>query len=253
MLSAIQYHFKASAFIRKNNIGWLYLFPFIITILVFYAGFSLTTAATDFTTDWLRLQLDQMEWLGSWSDAINTIVYWLLWIALRIALYFVMAYVGGSVILLLMTPLLTLASEIVAEKMGKSQRGFDWMQFAEDLGRAVVLAVKNGFIQISLTVGCFFLGFVPVIGFAAPFLLFAVNAYFYGFNFMDYSLERHHFSPPQSQQFVWNHRFSAMATGAPFALWLLVPFIGPMLSGFVALHSTVAATLHTEDRLIASS
>jgi uncharacterized protein involved in cysteine biosynthesis len=65
-------------------------------------------------------------------------------------------------------------------------------------------------------------------------------------NFMDYSLERRKYTIQESGTFVWKHKTTTMSLGTPFALWMIIPLIGPITSGFVAIFATVAATLEIE-------
>ena len=146
-----------------------------------------------------------------------------------------------------MSPVLTILSEKIAVALGKQVPKFSIDQFTIDLIRAAGLALKNGAIQFGLTLLCLLIGFIPVVGIVAPFLLFAINAYFFGYNFMDYTLERYQFSISQSNRFVFTKKVQASALGAPFTAWLLIPFIGSITSGFMAVVATVAATLYLEE------
>ena len=246
MLKSVQAYFESISFLRKHGLTWLLWFPFAITILVFYLGLEATSALTDFVSALLRSWIAGMSWIDGWEQGVSAILYWLFWILFRVLLYFVMAFLGGSIILLLMTPLLTYSSELVASKLGAEVPSFNLGRFFRDLGRAISLALKNGLIQLLLTIGALLIGFIPVIGIVAPFLVFGINAYFYGYNFLDFSLERNQISAAESNRYVWKHRFTSIGLGSPYALWLLVPFIGPLTSGFVALFATVAATLQVE-------
>lgn len=246
MFRAIQNYFRAIPFIFNNGLAKYFLYALAATLVVIIGG----AVGVSFAADWLNLQLadflDHYSWLPDWAAWVQEAIYWLLWLSLRIALYFAMAFIGGSVILLLMSPVLTMLSEEVAVKLGQQKAAFSITQFTRDLTRAAGLAIKNGAIQLALTIACFFLGFIPVVGIAAPFLLFAINAYFFGFNFMDYSLERKKLSASESGKFIWKNKGKAIGLGAPFTLWLLIPFFGSLTSGFVAVIATVAATLEME-------
>lgn len=246
MFSAIQSYFDSFGFLRKHGLTWFLWFPLLITLLVFWIGFELTSTVTDSLFEALMAWINPESWLPEWGGFIVDIIYGLLWIILRILLYFAFAFIGGSVILLLMAPVLTWLSEKVAERMGKEVPPFSVGRFFSDLMRAVGLAIRNGAIQIGLTIVCFIIGFIPLIGAASPILLFAINAYFYGYNFFDYTLERRAMSVAESQRFIWNNKFKAIGTGSPFALWMLIPFIGPMTAGFVAIFATVAGTIVLE-------
>lgn len=223
------------------------LVSLVITLLVLIGGFSLTSWATEAVSTPLEEWITTRTWLPEWLSFLADVIYWILWLILRILLYFAFAFIGGSIILLLMAPILTWLSERVAQAMGKPAPDFSITQFTRDLTRAAGLAIRNGVIQFGLTIACFIIGFIPVIGVVSPFLLFVINAYFYGYNFMDYSLERRRYSVAQSNRYVWQRKQSTMMLGAPFTLWMLIPFIGPMTGGFVAIFATVAATIQLEN------
>jgi CysZ protein len=245
-MNAFQAYRQSITFLGKHGLRWFMWFPLIITVLVFVGGFSLTNMATDWINGYLEAWFGSQDWLPEWAGFLADVFYWILWIVLRILLYFALAFVGGSVILLLMAPILTYLSEKVAAAIGKDVPAFSITQFTRDLTRAIGLALRNGVIQLALTIACFLIGLIPVVGAASPFLLFGINAYYYGYNFMDYSLERYRFSVSESNGFVWKHKGSAFTLGTPFAAWMLIPFIGPMTAGFVAILATVAATLRVE-------
>jgi len=246
MLKALSAYRQSLGFLFKHKLGWFLWFPIIITVLVFSGGFGLTSWATKSISDTIDIWLESIDWLPEWMSVLQGIIYWILWIVMRIILYFIFAFFGGTVILLMMAPILTWLSEKVAEKMEKEVPVFSITQFTRDLTRAAGLAIKNGVIQLALSFGCFLLGFIPLVGAVAPFLLFLINAYYYGYNFIDYSLERKRYSVKDSNRFVWKHKSTTMSIGSPFALWMLIPFIGPMTAGFVAIFATVAATIEME-------
>jgi uncharacterized protein involved in cysteine biosynthesis len=64
--------------------------------------------------------------------------------------------------------------------MGAIVPPFSIDRFFHDLSRAAGLAIKNGGVQLILTVTCFIIGFIPLIGLASPILMFTISAYFFG-------------------------------------------------------------------------
>lgn len=227
---------------------WFLWFPLLITFMVVFGGFSLTSWTTEWIVNPMQSWLNSANWLPEWAAFISDVMYWLIWLIIRILLYFALAFLGGTIILICMAPVLTWLSERLAQEMGASRVEFNIFQLTRDITRAMRLAIKNGIIQIILTVACFALGFVPVLGAAAPFLLFAINSYYFGYNFMDYTLERKNLNIKSRDTFVWKNKWLALGLGTPFSLWMLIPFFGPMTSGFVAIFATVAATEQTEKR-----
>lgn len=246
MLNSIRAYFRAIGYMRKNSLMWLFWFPFIITGLVIYGGTEVTSMTTEWATRNINEWIQSWDWLGEKAEVFSAVLYWIIWIVFRIGLYFFMAFLGGSIILLFMSPLLTYSSELVAQKLKADIPDFSLDRFFQDLARAMWLAIKNGGIQLLFTILCFLLGFVPIIGFLSPVFMFAISAYFFGYNFMDYTLERKALSVKESNEFVWKYKYQSIGLGMPFALWMLIPFVGPMTSGFMALIATVAATMRLE-------
>lgn len=118
-----------------------------------------------------------------------------------------------------------------------------------DLVRSFVISMRNMFFQMATAILLFIISFIPVIGLASPFLLFAVSAFFYGFSYLDYSLERKKFSMQKSINFVNGNKGLTFAIGSPYLFLLLVPYAGIFLAGFGAIVSTVAATITVEETI----
>ena len=143
MLSAFKAYLSSFRFLKKHGLTWFLWFPLIITLLVFFGGFTLTAWATEIFSSLLNDLLKDASWLPEWAGFINGVVYWVLWIILRILLYFVFAFIGGSIILLMMSPILTWLSERVGQELGDEIVDFSFAQFIRDLTRAAGLALTN--------------------------------------------------------------------------------------------------------------
>ena len=89
-----------------------------------------------------------------------------------------------------------------------------------------------------------FLNIIPIIGSIAAFVgNLLVSSYFYGFSFIDYSNERNKLSVKESVQFVRKNKGLSVGLGMIFSICFYVPFIGVIVASFLAVVSTVAATL----------
>lgn len=247
MTKVIRAYGQSLGFLRKHGLLWFLWFPFIITVLVIVAGFKLAGLATDALFAALMQWADPHAWMSQDMTFLIDVFYWLLWLALHILLYFMLSFIGGSLILLLMAPVLTWLSEKVAQTLGQAPPAFSLMQLTRDITRAAGLAIRNGLIQLVLSIAALLIGLIPLIGFVSPFLLFAVNAYFFGFGFLDYTLERRRYNIAESSRYAWQHRVQTLGVGTPFALWMLIPFLGPVTAGFIAVFATVAGTIVLEN------
>ena len=109
--------------------------------------------------------------------------------------------------------------------------------------RGIIIAIRNFALEMLAIVLLFFLSFVPVIGLLSTPILFVVSSYFYGFSFLDYTAERRRLKLKESIFFINRNKGLVITNGSLFAGALLIPIIGVSLSGFLAIISTVAATI----------
>ncbi len=244
---------RAIRFINKEGLAWFYLVPIIINIGLFIGGFSAIGELTDFLKD-EALQATTLNESDSW---LGETAAWLLtgtiWLILKIAFFFMFAYLGGYIVVIVMSPALAFLSEKTEKILTGHDYPFDIQQLMRDITRGILLALRNMFLEILIIIGFFIIGLFPVIGWlislVSPIALLLVSAYFYGFSFTDYVNERQRLSVKQSVQLMKKNRGLITGNGLPFALTLLIPIIGVTISGFIAIISTVSAVISIKDQL----
>lgn len=161
----------------------------------------------------------------------------------RVGFFFLFLFFGGYIIVAIMSPVFSIISEKTEKILTGNDYPFDFFQFLKDIVRGVLLAIRNALLQLLISVLLFFLSFVPLLGFVTPILMFLVSAYFFGFSFMDYAIERQRLSVKDSVKYMRDNKGLVMGNGFIFAVVLLVPFLGVLISGFAAIVSVVAGTL----------
>lgn len=238
----IHAHFAAFNFIRKKELQRYFLFPFLLNILVFIGGIEIINFLTENILVYFQETYQSFDYALFQSQFITDILYWTTWISLRIFLFFLFAYIGGYIVLLLLSPVLSLLSEKVEEIESHQSNPFRLARFLNEMVRSLLITLKNLMIESIIMVSIVILGFFPIIGFASPLLLILVAAYFYGSAFMDYTLERRGLNLAESNNFCKINMGYTISIGLPFALTLLIPFIGPYLGSFMAIIGSVAAT-----------
>ena len=116
-------------------------------------------------------------------------------------------------------------------------------QTFKDVLRAIVIALRNTAKQLLLTAICLLLNFIPVVGsIASLILIFIINAYYFGYGFMDYTYERWRLSPKESRKETHKLKYATFANGAVYSLPLYL-FCGTFIAAFIGGVSTVAATI----------
>jgi len=185
--------------------------------------------------------LKQAEFWG--SGLLKTIMDAFVWLTFKIMFFLLFAYLGGYIIIIIMSPVFSYLSERTEKIKTGVDYPFSFIQLLKDVLRGIIIALRNFSIELVLTILMFILSFIPIIGWFAAIILFFISAYFYGFSFMDYALERKKLNLKQSVQFMRENKGIVIANGFVFSLCLIVPFCGVSFSSFAAIISVVAGTL----------
>ncbi len=246
----IQSYSKAYQFIKKHKLTWYFLFPLVLNIILFTVGYSSTVSLSAkwfvYVTDWLNI--------GSWdfwgSGFLSSMLLFFLNIVLRLLFIIIFAYIGGYVVIILMSPVFAILSEKVETILTGNEYPFEFNQFINDIWRGIKLATRNFFIELLFTVVLLILSFVPIVGLFTSLTLFIISSYFYGFSFIDFSLERKKLNMNESIAFVKTNKGLAIGNGTIFSLVLLIPFVGVLVSGFVSIIALVAATIATTETIV---
>ena len=251
--TGIKAYGQALNFIVKNKLSKYFAVPILINILLFFGGMSFINSIVDVLQELIFNQLDELLGKLSWVNYLKQLIHVLIWILFKIIYVMLFAFFGGFVVLVLMSPLLAYLSEKTENILTGKEYSFRLNQFIRDILRGIYLAFRNFIIEMIYLVLFFILGFVPIVNLIAPFGLFIISSYYYGFSFMDYTNERKKRSVGESIQFVKRHKGVAVANGFLFSMFLVIPYIGVFMASIVSVVSVVAATLaslQTTDRTL---
>jgi CysZ protein len=236
-------YFDSIGFIFSKGLWWAFAVPVVLNVLLFIGGYTLIG---NITSGIQQRILDLVGLNGSdffLSDVLSGFLSGVIWVLLKVLFFFLFAYWGGYITLILLSPLFAYLSEKTEEIISGKKYPFNGDQWMRDIWRGILISFRNMFIQTGWMILFFFLGFIPVIGWFGAIVLFIISAYFYGFAFIDYTSERRRMKIRDSVQFVRSNKWLAISNGAIFSLFLLLPFCGALFSGFAAIVSVVAATL----------
>ncbi|MCQ2253290.1 MAG: EI24 domain-containing protein [Bacteroidales bacterium] len=211
-----------------------FVVPVIINIVVIalflWSGFSLG--------DWVSSLFDEGSdggWLGFAGSAVRLVI--------TLVSLVLFVFIGGTIVILFMSPIYTTISEKTDSIISGRQFSSSASQTAKDIWRTVVISLKNMVKQLFLTLLCLLLNFIPLVGnILSVVLVFIINAYFFGYSFMDYTNERYRRSPSMSSKVVARYKYLSFVIGAVYALPLYA-FCGTFVAAFLGGVSTVAATI----------
>jgi len=241
----------AIRFIRKNKLTWFYAVPIVLNILLFAGGLALISGFSEYLQGEAlnASNLDNANFYG--SEILSFLLAGIIWLALKIIFFFVFAYTGGYIILIIMSPVLAYLSEKTEKIISGQDYPFNIKQLMRDVVRAILIAIRNLFAQLLVVLLILIIGLLPIvgqiIGILSPLLLIIIAAYFYGFSFTDYVNERQKLSVKDSIRFMKNNRGIITGNGLPFAIVLLIPFFGLLLSGFIAIIAVVASVISVKE------
>lgn len=231
----------AATFISEHKLGKYFLYPVIIMAVLFIASLFGIMELSKALGDWL-LGLTGLNEPGD-DGAMGFLkggISFLLGIIIKIFLFFIYLWFQKYIVLILMSPVLALLSERVDEIRTGQKYPFDTDQFIRDVVRGIGIALRNMFIEFAVIILCFFISWIPVIGWLSPIFLFIVSAYFYGFSMIDYTSERRKLTIRQSVAFIRRNKGLAVGNGLVYSVIFMIPFLGVVVAPVLGV---VAATL----------
>lgn len=234
---------RAIRILFSKKFSWFLFFPLLLLILLFIGGNMLTSVWGDSLSEIVRMKLS--AWISGipWLHWVNDTSSILIRILLRIIYFIIFLSVGGYIVLIIMSPVYSWLSERTEARLTGKEYPFSLWQLCRDILRGVLIALRNLFFQLGVTVLLFFCSFIPVAGIAVPFVMFFVSAYFYGFSFMDYAVERKRYNIKQSVRYINKNVGIVAGVGSVFALALMIPFFSIVACTFVSVLSVIAATV----------
>jgi CysZ protein len=237
---AVQSYFKAHRFIMANGLWKWVLLPGILYALLFgfgmqYFGRSANTVI-EYITNLVGIRDFIQKWENSWLGFFFTFTAIVFWIILMLFYFSLFKYVW----LILGSPIYAYLSERTSAAIEGREYAPDNRLLLKDMGRGVLLALRNLLWQTVYIASTLFLTLLPIVGWATPLLAFFMECYYFGFSMLDYSCERKGMSRAAGIEYVGRHRGLAIGNGMVFFLMHLALGIGWV---FAPSYAIVAATI----------
>jgi CysZ protein len=233
---------KAAKFINANKLSGFYVVPFVVNILLFVVTMSIAGFLTEEVTNWC-MELLGLDKGGVYYETVGAILWWFFYIIIKLVSWIILHFIGGATMLIILSPLLAYLSDRTSQILSGKKDPFNATIFAKNVIRGVVIASRNIILQLLFMLLLFAFSLIPVVGWLSPFFIFIIGSYYYGFSFIDYTCERKQLKLMESIRFMRNNKGLVIANGAVFTGVIMIPWIGPLLAGFIAIISVVAATI----------
>lgn len=257
---------KALKFIKTYRLYWYLPIPASLMLLIYYLGSRFTS--------WNKgLALEKgYEMCSNMNDTI----WFLLEMLLSIMIGLVLMKFAKYIVVVMLSPLLSIISQVVEKKLTSNVYPFSFHQTLHDIKRGVRIAMRNimwEYIFFLLIIIVSAIGWEDVSQSPVFYLTFVFGFFYYGFSFIDYVNERRRLDIDQSIHFIRRHKGLTIAIGTIFSLFILVPvdlgrmvdfsgfadhpfhtigivlleFTLWMLASFAPIFAIVAATIATHD------
>lgn len=226
-----------------SRFAFFLIFPVLAWVLFMVLGMWLVAWLGNPVEVWIQTALDR--WVGHltfWEYA-GRVAAWLFRVLIRVAYFLLFLSIGGYLVMIVLSPIYSWLSERTEFSLTGKEYPFRLSRFLREMLRGILIALRNTVFQILVTLLLMLFSFIPVIGLFSPFLLFLSSAYFYGFSFVDYTIERRYLLVKESVGYVNRNIGFVMGLGVPFAAALMLPFAQFLVCGFVSLASVMAATV----------
>lgn len=256
-------YFKSFGFIAKHRLWYYYLYPLVFILIFSLSAFFGISWIVDTIAPRVNdmLGLESVEADGFWDrialffrEAGRYLIHAVVWVSLMFIYYKVNKYF----VLIVMSPVMALLSERTDAILSGTAPPFSLTQFLKDIWRGILIALRNGVLELFFTVLILLVNlgisllFPPLTFISSPLssiLIFFLGAYYYGFATMDYNTERYRMKMGQSVQLIRKNSGIALANGTVFTLWLIVPIFGTYIGTVIApITCTVGATLAMHEK-----
>lgn len=241
--------FKAIPFTFRH-FGWFLLIPFALFLLLIYLMFLVESSLYKYFSDLLFTSLDLQNATHWFFKTITFLLQGILFLLFKALFFFIFYFFSGTIVLILLSPALSYVSEKTEKIISAKSYPFSATVWMRQIVRSIALSLRNMFLQTFLVISIIIISFIPIIGWIiSPFsilLIIIINAYFFGFSFLDYSFERKELTIHQSIMIVRKNKGLAIGFGLIYYLVFLIPFIGSFLAPFMAFFIVVGATMSVE-------
>jgi CysZ protein len=220
----IKSYWKAIGYIRTHKLYWYLPIPAVIMLIIYYAGSKIASWQSSWDPELGCLECSNM----------NETIWFMVKMLLSISLGLVLMKFAKYIVVIVLSPLLSILSQIVEKKLTNNKYPFSLRQTLHDVRRGIRIAMRNvmwEYIFFLLIIIVSALGWEQAHQSPIFYLTFVIGFFYYGFSFIDYINERRRLDIDQSIHFMRNHRGLAIAIGTVYSILILVPVdLGAMIN-----------------------
>jgi len=244
--AAFKSHKKAFEFIFKHNLWYYFLFPAILSLILFFFGFLglqyASRAFTDYILSLCRLDGLNSEILSALIWVLSFLISLIIKFTLGIILYSYLKYL----VLIFCSPVLTRLSEKTEAIVTGVSTRFSIHQFLKDISRGILVVFRNFIIETGLFILSLLFLWIPILKWFILPVQWSFNWYFIGYSLFDYCYERRGWSIAKGTEFTRKNKSIAITHGFIFSQIMKVPFVGICVAPIVGIVSATLLFLEQE-------
>lgn len=233
-MKSFQYHIlgitETFKTLSKGKLLIFFLPGAILTLLYisFTAYTSSFTDAVDLTTGY--------SWLD-WFDSLIKYTFSFL--------YFIIDQIYIFIVLTVLSPFNTFLGEKFDNQLTGRTIKFDFTRFINEIFRMIFVIILIVFIEITFIFFYWLISWI-IPDFIDDIVYYIIAAFFFGFSFYDFSLERYEVGVFGSLGYAFSNPLSMIITGTIFLLLYNIPYIGIPISPVLTVMISTVVYLNLE-------
>lgn len=206
-------YIEAFKFIKVHKLWYYFIFPVLLFLGIYYLGFVFQELKHEI------IIYDDMGLIRKiWLMFLRSV-----YALLAVVMFSFMRYI----LIILLSPVLSIVSERVERILTGNKYKFNLKQLIKDIKRALNLAIRNVIWELSIVYGLILAYYIiswmiglseGVDDFITGAIAMVIAFYYYGFGFIDYLMERMRMNLQESVRFVRDHKGIAVALGSVFTI-----------------------------------
>lgn len=242
VMQAIKNHIQAIQItittIFQGRFLWFYIPGIIITL-----GYLISLYL--FSVDHYTITPTESEsWIDTLIDWFNAIATWL-----HSFLTFLLDKIYVFIVITALSPFHAFIAERFDQSMTGTKFPYSFSHFIKDFFRMLAVVSLALLMQLGFILVWWVFSFIPGLGLLNDLMYFLISAFFFGFAFHDYALERYRLSIGKSIQFAFQKPLSMILTGAIFLGIYAIPYAGVPLSGVITTMIATVVYLRLHNRI----
>lgn len=180
-------------------------------------------------------------WLGTPAELPNDAGWWMKFVnAIEESGKWFLQHTYQFTMITLLSPVMAILAERADNTLSGSKFDGGFTRIMTDLFRTILIVLTAFVFSMVVYLIWSLLAWTLGLQFLTPYILFFVNAFFIGFAYIDYALERYQYSIRASWAYSFNNSWTLIGVGLLFSGIFYIPYLGALAAPFIITLLTTA-------------